>query len=254
MPFFGDYRPVTFGWTQAGPMVPFHFAGVDFPGGVSAEPGVAAIFTAALKILVPHVPGGLVAGQCWGFADRAKRTDAASTSFHAFGLAIDINAPENPQTRSHRFGGLHELPANTGALVRPLGIEWGGSWSPDTPPDYMHLELHLSPAEARTLAARALVSQGVEFQHAVAAVQHAPGRIQTVARPGARTVKAGSEGADVATVQRVLNAWYPTLRPPLAVDGQYGPATASRVKYFQTRDHLTVDGIVGPVTWKALGF
>lgn len=253
MPFFGNYRPATFGWKQAGPMVPFHYAGVDFPAGVSAEPGVAAIFTAALKVIVPHIPGGLVAGQCWGEDNRDKRT-GVDLSFHAFGLALDLNAPENPQTsRHHSFGSLHELPANTGALLRSFGIEWGGNWSISTPPDYEHIELHLSPAEVRAWAARA-VSPGTQAQHAIAAVSHVGAGTMTVTKPGFRTIASGAVGTDVATVQRVLNAWYPTLRPPLAVDGVFGPATESRVKYFQTRDRLTVDGAVGPATWKALGF
>lgn len=38
----------------------------------------------------------------------------------------------------------------------------------------------------------------------------------------------------------------------VAVDGSYGPQTASAVKRFQRRKGLTVDGKVGPQTWKRL--
>ncbi|MFD8212806.1 peptidoglycan-binding protein [Streptomyces sp. NPDC059697] len=36
------------------------------------------------------------------------------------------------------------------------------------------------------------------------------------------------------------------------VDGSFGPATLSAVKRFQYCDFLTVDGIVGPLTWEHL--
>jgi peptidoglycan hydrolase-like protein with peptidoglycan-binding domain len=40
--------------------------------------------------------------------------------------------------------------------------------------------------------------------------------------------------------------------PALTVDGQYGPATASVVTFFQGSFGITQDGITGPQTWKAL--
>jgi hypothetical protein len=58
-------------------------------------------------------------------------------------------------------------------------------------------------------------------------------------------LRRGSKGDAVKALQRVLNRWYPSLKP-LVADGDFGPATEARVKYFQQRAHLTVDGIVGP--------
>ncbi len=39
---------------------------------------------------------------------------------------------------------------------------------------------------------------------------------------------------------------------PAADDGNFGPITESEVKTFQTQSQLTADGIVGPLTWRAL--
>ncbi len=38
----------------------------------------------------------------------------------------------------------------------------------------------------------------------------------------------------------------------LAVDGIFGPKTATAVRSFQQALGITVDGIVGPLTWRAL--
>ncbi|NPV26419.1 MAG: L,D-transpeptidase family protein [Firmicutes bacterium] len=57
-------------------------------------------------------------------------------------------------------------------------------------------------------------------------------------------------GPDVRQLQERLQelGFY---RGPL--DGVFGPATETAVRAFQTEAGLTVDGIVGPTTWNALG-
>jgi hypothetical protein len=54
-------------------------------------------------------------------------------SQHAFGNAIDINAPANPQG-----GTKMDLPANVGELAAKHNLEWGGNWKNN--PDPMHFE------------------------------------------------------------------------------------------------------------------
>lgn len=59
-------------------------------------------------------------------------------------------------------------------------------------------------------------------------------------------LKKGSTGQAVRELQLALNALgYNTG----AVDGQFGAQTESAVKQFQQDRGLTVDGIVGPLTW-----
>ena len=59
-------------------------------------------------------------------------------------------------------------------------------------------------------------------------------------RFGDRTLALGAKGPDVRTLQRVLTK----LRVATAVDGQYGPATTSRVRAYERRVHGLVDGKV----------
>lgn len=58
-----------------------------------------------------------------------------------------------------------------------------------------------------------------------------------------RYIRPMMRGADVQTVQQKVTA---------IADGIFGPETEERVRGFQRREGLTVDGIVGPQTWRAL--
>lgn len=61
---------------------------------------------------------------------------------------------------------------------------------------------------------------------------------------------AGHRGTDVVTIQKEMG----TKRGIKAIDGVYGPQTVAAVKKFQREAKLSVDGIVGKKTWKALGY
>ncbi len=66
----------------------------------------------------------------------------------------------------------------------------------------------------------------------------------------AAVVKVGSSGTVVKNIQTKLKRWgYYTG----AVDGIYGSKTKSAVQYFQRKNGLTADGIVGNATAKAMG-
>lgn len=57
-------------------------------------------------------------------------------SQHAFGNAIDINAPANPRMkRGDKV--VTDMPANVAEIATKHGLEWGGSWAR---PDAMHFE------------------------------------------------------------------------------------------------------------------
>lgn len=68
--------------------------------------------------------------------------------------------------------------------------------------------------------------------------------------PTPATISQGATGSAVRWLQYLL------VRRTLSddqIDGIFGPVTKTAVEQFQTDAHLTVDGIVGPATWSALG-
>lgn len=66
----------------------------------------------------------------------------------------------------------------------------------------------------------------------------------------AESLRRGSRGDLVTTLQKRLKTWgYYTGN----VDGIFGSQTEQAVKYFQRKNGLAADGIVGPATAKAIG-
>lgn len=63
------------------------------------------------------------------------------------------------------------------------------------------------------------------------------------------TVRSGSTGGDVQTLQTMLNT---VQGAGLTVDGIFGPRTEAAVLSFQSANGLAADGICGPRTWAAL--
>ena len=62
--------------------------------------------------------------------------------------------------------------------------------------------------------------------------------------------KYGSRGDEVTQIQTKLKRWGYYKGN---IDGIYGSQTQEAVKYFQRKNGLTVDGIAGPATLKAMG-
>lgn len=82
----------------------------------------------------------------WGYANRNVR-GSTSKSFHAWGLALDVNATINPMgPRATKFP-----EAATRALAHKYGLRWGLDYSGPRK-DAMHFEFIGSLAAARHIA------------------------------------------------------------------------------------------------------
>jgi hypothetical protein len=68
-------------------------------------------------------------------------------------------------------------------------------------------------------------------------------------------LKRGITSAEVWVVQRLLNLWLTnskTTFPPLNEDGIFGSETEQVVRSFQRAESLSIDGLLGPQTWRRL--
>ena len=65
------------------------------------------------------------------------------------------------------------------------------------------------------------------------------------------TIRRGNKGQAVTDAQKLLKALGYDLGS-YGVDGDFGRATENAVKAFQKDHNLTVDGVIGPMTWDAL--
>jgi hypothetical protein len=250
MPYFGSQNPESFGWRlgkDAGVQA-FSYDGHDFPAGVAR--GTVPLWTMALNRLVSA--GGFrlpddrgLDGGCWGFEHR-KISGSNGWSFHAYGLALDVAAPWNPFSSSPPPPSPFRLPMNTGELLRPLGIAWGGDWSGRK--DYMHIEIHASPDEVANLIA----ANGILVQPALPELGPPfplPGRWYYGPYEGPAESVSGSGRDDapyrpgLAAAQAVIGA---------TADGYYGPQTRGAIEQWQAAHGLQVDGLLGVLTWVSL--
>lgn len=96
----------------------------------------------------------LRAGQCWGYACRKIRK-GKSWSNHAWGLAVDLNAPANPMKKVPPDAPRHtwtDMPEWVPALWKQYGFGWGGDYSKTK--DAMHFEFMGTPTQAAELVRR----------------------------------------------------------------------------------------------------
>ncbi|MGX4737100.1 peptidoglycan recognition protein family protein [Kitasatospora griseola] len=66
-------------------------------------------------------------------------------------------------------------------------------------------------------------------------------------------VARGAKGATVRAIQQALGSrGYGSVLAPWGADGDFGAATERAVRAFQSAQHISADGVVGPVTWSRL--
>lgn len=89
----------------------------------------------------------------WGFANRDIRGFVGVKSYHAWGLAEDLDAVEHPLGRRHTtFADNQAEVAEVRAVAKALGLRWGYDYQ--SRPDPMHFEVVVSRARARWIRSR----------------------------------------------------------------------------------------------------
>jgi hypothetical protein len=141
---------------------------------------------------------------CWGYANRPIR-GSQTTSNHASGTAIDLNAPAHPLGKRGTFT-ARQVKAIRSILDACGGtVRWGGDYSGRA--DEMHFEINAGPAAVARVAARL---GGYEEDDDM--------------------LRRGQQGPDVGWLQNRLNVViHGDPAKGLRIDGDYGPVTASAV-------------------------
>lgn len=205
---------------------------VTFPGGVRRE--LEELITRLVKETSNRgyrfgVQGNPSYG-CWGFNCRAiAGTDKPSN--HSWGLAVDINAPKNPQNRRL----ITDMPSWMPDLWNAYGFRWGGDYV-NSKKDAMHYEFMGSVGDA------------IRFTQLARAHRLGDLRLAPDPRSFPGTVKMGSKGAVVRVWQEQLKR----IGYGLKVDGVFGPVSNHYLIDFQRKHGLAADGIGGSQTWKKI--
>lgn len=210
---------------------------------------IATLFetTEALGYDICHLGANPPRDSCcgtWGFACRAIRGTRVPSN-HSWGLAVDVNAPCNPMQSTFRSN----IPPSVVEAWEGSGFYWGGRYL--NRPDGMHFEYLGRPADvAGHLAAAQRYLQAAQGGPSPTPKpkpkpKPAPLRWRAYARTpsGSRTARVWDRGDDVKSLQ---------VRFGLKVDGYFGADTETAVRWYQRVGRLTVDGIVGPATWRLL--
>jgi peptidoglycan hydrolase-like protein with peptidoglycan-binding domain len=159
----------------------------------------------------------LHAGWCWGF--NPKHIEGSSVwSNHAWGGALDLNAPNHPMGKTNTFSSAKQKAIDKllarysykGTRLLRSGKDY------KTRRDDMHIEINVTRAVALA---------------AVAAMTY---------KAGSRTLIKGMSGADVQVMQKKIG---------IKVDGLFGSDTEAALKKWQKAKGLTADGMCGKLTW-----
>lgn len=165
--------------------------------------------------------------------------DAAWHAGSREGNATSIGIECNPRASDGDYATVAELVAALRKVYGPIPLVRHSSWKATACPGVWDLD------RINELAGAAPAKP--------APSKPAPAPKPKPSQPASRALRRGSSGDRVRRLQAKLRRDYPLYAKHLATDGHYGPDTEAKVREFQRRAGLTVDGVAGPATHAALG-
>lgn len=182
-----------------------------------------------------------------GYTDEGSFTwtNSVASSNHLSATAVDLNWHDHPFLISYAGFTPNEITATRRGLALFEGtIFWGQDWH--SPKDAMHFQLNYPEGDRRN------VEFAKKLREGYLGIWNG-GPITAGPAPTPNTLQQGSAGPAVSKLQAAFNRIFPAYPGlPLAVDGDFGPATELAVREFQRRVGLKADGVVGPQTREQL--
>jgi hypothetical protein len=188
-----------------------------------------------------------------------RKTSGRGWSTHAWPVAVDINADQNPYSSD---GVLRtNMPRGFVDAFRSEGFGWGGDW--DGAKDSMHFSLaphergRPRPQQFSAALQRRAIDKWRELHDGVdepmPTPRPRPPRVRAPAYPGyeltrARWLRSRVADGNVRRFQQQLRrrGW------AIEADGRFTLAVERVVRAFQREKRLLIDGRVGPVTWREI--
>lgn len=198
-------------------------------------------------------------GETWGAACR-KIAGTDTWSNHAWGLAVDVNAPRNPMasadwhrrnargTRPFGLALVCDIPEAFIDLWEDHGFRWGGRYG--SRPDPMHFEFLGTPHDAAVITGRLrafLAGNGDPAPAPAPPAGAPPAPTVTAARllwPTLSTATRSSRPHHTSIVQQVVG---------VRADGDFYTGTRDAVRAYEKAAGFTADGVVDPRTaWRII--
>lgn len=178
----------------------------------------------------------------YGFCCGKNKTSYALLVDHG---SVVINYGEVDPASLRQLNLAKRSPVSAGQRIAFVGVNPGGS-------SMLHFETYASDTtrNQRWLAGKPPPSGILDpTRYLLQLIPAAQTPLAAVtAMSGRRTLKHGSRGDDVSTLQAALVA----VGFLVAIDGVFGSRTADAVRAFQSARGLVTDGVVGSRTWAAL--
>lgn len=162
----------------------------------------------------------------------AKVTNAPGYSYssmHQWGVAYDYCRADGKGAFDNSDGFFDKA----GAIGKKLGLEWGGSWkSPVDKPHFQLPDWGSTPARLKSL-----YGTPERFFKTWGNISN---KISSSEEYDMKTIQKGCTGRAVRVWQIIVG---------VTADGDFGAKTVTATKKFQKEHGLTVDGVVGRLTW-----
>jgi peptidoglycan hydrolase-like protein with peptidoglycan-binding domain len=180
-----------------------------------------------------------------------RTTSGGSQSAHSWAAAVDVNPEQNPFSSKAIL--VTNMPSDFRQAFKRHGFGWGGDWH--SVKDAMHFSMDRGEGGGA-------VRQTYDPDLQVEADRKWAGR-RPAGRPRpkhAGTVAPAWEHEHPSNVRNVHNncrtvqQWQARMKArgwDITVDADYGDGSERVCRAFQREKGLTIDGVLGPTTWRA---